>query len=185
MIVTMPAPRESAAPDASALVRRARGGDRRAFEALYRQNIGRVYALCLRMCGDRVMAEELCQGAFVLAWERLGSFRGDAAFSTWIHRLTVNHVLGDRRAGLRRLARVVPVEDPEAADRSHGAPNAGAGFDLERAIATLPTGARVVFVLHDVEGYRHAEIGEQLGVSVGTSKAQLHRARRLLREVLA
>ena len=184
MIAAMPAPADPVAAPAAELVRRARRGDRRAFEALYRTHVGRVYALCLRMSGDRASADELCQGAFVRAWEKLDGYRGDAAFSTWLHRLTVNHVLGDRRSGLRRLARVVPVEDPEAAAPGR-TPPAGIGLDLERAIATLPTGARVVFVLHDVEGYAHPEVARLLGVTVGTSKAQLSRARRLLREVLS
>jgi RNA polymerase sigma-70 factor, ECF subfamily len=184
MITAVPATNQPTAQDAAALARRARGGDRPAFEALYRSHVGRVYALCLRMSGDRVGAEELCQGAFVRAWEKLDGFRGDAAFSTWLHRLTVNHVLSDRRSGLRRLARVVPVEDPEATSPGRP-PTAGAGLDLERAIATLPTGARVVFVLHDVEGYAHPEVARLLGVTTGTSKAQLSRARRLLREALS
>ncbi len=182
MIAAMPATQQTALP--TELVRRARQGDRRAFEALYRANVGRIYALCLRMSGERTRAEELCQGAFVRAWEKLDGFRGDAAFSTWLHRLAVNHVLGDRRSGLRRLARVVPVEDPEAAATGR-TPPAGIGLDLERAIATLPTGARLTFVLHDVEGYAHPEIAQLLGVTVGTSKAQLSRARKLLREVLS
>lgn len=165
------------------LARRASAGDSVAFEALYRAQVGRIYGLCLRMSGDPRAAEELTQGVFVRAWEQLGSFRGDSAFSTWLHRLAVNFVLNDRRSTLRRLARVVSnlgsrLEEP-APRRS-----VSAGLDLERAIAALPTRARHVFVLSDIEGYQHSEIAALLGTTEGTSKAQLHRARALLREAL-
>ncbi len=176
---------EGAVVDESILVRRARQGAVGAFEALYRANAGRVFALCLRMCGRRDLAEELAQEAFVRAWRNLGSFRGDSAFSTWLHRLTVNVVLGHHRSRFRREAREGPNEAIDAVAESAPASEPGVAIDLERAIAALPNGARTVFVLHDVEGYRHEEIGRLLGVAVGTSKAQLHRARRLLREALS
>jgi RNA polymerase sigma-70 factor, ECF subfamily len=169
------------------LVRRAQAGDRVAFEQLYRDNIGRVYALCFRMAGTADLAEELAQDVFVRAWQKLGSFRGESAFSSWLHPLTVNVALSERRSRRRRVARVTTTDDlteferPGPPTRSDGPE---AGFDLERALATLPPGARAVFVLHDVEGYKHGEIAERTGVATGTSKAQLHRARKLLREAL-
>jgi RNA polymerase sigma-70 factor (ECF subfamily) len=169
------------------LVRRAQAGDRVAFEQLYRDNVGRVYALCFRMAGTADLAEELAQDVFVRAWQKLGSFRGESAFSSWLHPLTVNVALSERRSRRRRVARVMTTDDlteferPGPPTRSDGPES---GFDLERALATLPPGARAVFVLHDVEGYKHEEIAQLTGVATGTSKAQLHRARRLLREVL-
>jgi RNA polymerase sigma-70 factor (ECF subfamily) len=167
----------------SDLVRRAQGGDRFAFRRLYEDHVGRVYALCLRLTGDPEDAMERTQDVFVRAWAKLGSFRGEAAFATWLHRLAVNVVLADRRSAGRRDRRV----DAAAAlgPRSQPAPRAGLAVDLERAIAALPPGARAVFVLYDVEGYRHEEIAEMTGIAAGTSKAQLHRARKLLREALA
>jgi len=167
------------------LVDRAASGEVDAFEELYRENAGRVYLLCLRMCGDPSLAEELAQEAFIRAWQKLGSFRGDSAFSTWLHRVTVNVVLGDRRSTARREAHVKPARDDFPVDLSASEPSPGRALDLERSIAALPDGARAVFVLHDVEGYRHKEIARLIGVAEGTSKAQLHRARKLLRKALA
>ena len=166
------------------LVERAAGGDAEAFEELYRENVGRVYLLCLRMCGNPSIAEELAQETFVRAWQKLGSFRGESAFSTWLHRVTVNIVLGDRRSTARREARVKPAGNHLPVDLSVSEPSPGQAVDLERSIAALPDGARTVFVLHDVEGYRHKEIARLTGLAEGTSKAQLHRARRLLRKAL-
>lgn len=168
-------------------VERAARGDRQAFERLYRLHVNRIYSLCTRMVGDRTRAEELTQDAFVRAWEKLGQFRGDSAFGTWLHRLAVNVVLNDRQTENRRRGRQDDsVEDVDT--MAHGDVRAshvpGLSIDLERAIAGLPPGARKVFVLHDVEGYTHDEIGEMLGVTAGGCKAQLHRARLLLREAL-
>ena len=168
------------------VVRRAQEGDVAAFEQLYRENLNRVFALCLRLCGDGARAEELTQDVFVRAWERLGSFQGKSAFSTWLHRLAVNVVLGERRSEGIRIGKVFTTDDLEVYEspgraKSH---DPGVAMDLERAIAKLPPGARSVFVLHDVEGYKHEEIAEMHGSAVGTCKAQLHRARRLLREAL-
>jgi RNA polymerase sigma-70 factor (ECF subfamily) len=167
------------------LVRRAVGGEVEAFEELYRANVGRVYALCLRMTGNPGVAEELTQETFVRAWRKLGSFRGASAFSTWLHRVTVNIVLGHRRSGARRTARIapsgeIPLNDPAAPPAAPAE-----AVDLERAIAALPHQARKVFVLHDVEGYRHREIAKLVGIAIGTSKAQLHRARKILRKALS
>jgi len=167
------------------LVRRARDGEVAAFEQLYRENVRRVYALSLRLCADPLKAEELTQDAFVRAWERLPSFRGDSAFSTWMHPLVVNLSHSDRRSQKRREARVQPTEDLGVYDRPESSGEAHHGIDLERALDELPPGARQVFELHDVLGYRHDEIAARVGVAVGTSKAQLHRARKLLREALS
>ena len=172
--------------DPSDLIHRAQQGDQAAFEALYRAHVGRVYALCLRLTADRARAEELTQDAFVRAWERLASFRGESAFSSWLYRLTVNVVFLGERTGRRRALRVFTTADPAALERPGDTSGTAAiQLDLERAIAALPPGARQVFVLHDVEGYRHHEIAELTGIAVGTSKAQLFRARRLLREALS
>ena len=166
------------------LVRGAQMGDLAAFERLYRDNERRVFALCLRLSADAALAEELTQDVFVRAWRKLGSFRGASAFSTWLHPLAVNVALSERRSRRRRAARIVAVEDPAGAERTPGVPRPEQGFDLERAMAALPPGARAVFVLHDVEGRTHEEIAAMLHLAPGTSKAQLSRARRLLREAL-
>ncbi len=166
------------------LVRRAQDGDLAAFEQLYRENVGRIYAVCLRLCCDATLAEELTQDAFVRAWEKLKSFRGDSAFSSWMHPLAVNLGLTRRRSQKRYEARVTTTDDVTNLERPQPSAGREAGLDVERALAQLPPGARSVFVLHDVEGYRHDEIAEMTGVATGTSKAQLHRARKLLREAL-
>jgi RNA polymerase sigma-70 factor (ECF subfamily) len=163
-------------------VQRAQAGDEDAFAELYREHVGRVYALCLRLTSNVADAKERTQDVFVRAWERLPSFRGESAFPSWLHRLAVNEVLMEFRRTKRRELRIVPDADlPEPAALS--AP-AGTRLDLEAAIGALPPGARQVLVLHDIEGYRHGEIGEMLGIAEGTSKAHLFRAHRLLREAL-
>ena len=166
------------------LVARAQTGDQTAFRELYRQHAGRVYALCLRLTGDSSAAEERTQDVFVRLWDKLKSFRGESAFSSWLHRLTVNVVLNEQRTTGRRELRVMPSADPAALERGKGEPTIGLSIDLEKAIAELPDGAREVFVLFDIEGYGHAEIASLTGIAEGTSKAQLFRARRLLREKL-
>jgi RNA polymerase sigma factor (sigma-70 family) len=166
------------------LVKRAARGDVSAFEDLYRKNASRIYLLCLRMCADPALAEEMAQEAFLRAWQKLGSFRGDSAFSTWLHRVTVNVVVGSRRSTARKEWGVTSVGDEHLEDHPSPRSSPGQTVDLERSIASLPEGARTVFVLHDVEGYRHREIAGLTGLAVGTSKAQLHRARKLLRKAL-
>ncbi len=165
-----------------AQIRLARAGDAEAFRALYLAHAGRVFAICLRLAGDRGQAEELTQDVFIQVWRQLGSFRGVSSFGTWLHRVAVNVVLSRFRARSRRLrhesAEDLDQYDPPA--RSTGPPP----IDLDQAIARLPPGARQVFVLHDVEGFQHEEIAGLAGIAVGTSKAQLHRARRLLKESL-
>lgn len=165
-------------------VSRAQAGEVGAFEQLYRHHAGRVYALCLRMSGDPQEAEELTQDAFVRAWEKLATFRGQSAFSSWLHRLTVNVVLSCWRARGRQRERVVSIAEVAPPEEVAPAAETRRAVDLERAIAALPAGARTIFVLHDVEGYRHRDVAELTGLAVGTSKAQLHRARRLLRKAL-
>jgi len=166
------------------LVQDAQNGDLLAFERLYRENERKVFALCLRLSSDAALAEELTQEVFVRAWRKLGSFRGESAFSSWLYPLTVNVALSERRSRRRRDARIFAADDPASLERAPGAPRPETGFDLQKAMAALPPGARAVFVLHDVEGRTHDEIAAMLDVAPGTSKAQLFRARRLLREAL-
>ncbi len=166
-------------------IRRAQSGDVGAFELLYREHSPRLYALCLRLkAGDRADATELLQDVFIKAWRRLDTFRGDCAFVSWLHRLAVNTMLENVRSDQRRTARVLPMEDTSRLTGAARSSGVESRMDMESAIASLPKGARLAFVLHDVEGYQHQEIAEQLSVTVGTVKAQLHRARRLLRERL-
>jgi RNA polymerase sigma-70 factor (ECF subfamily) len=180
---TAPAPPQGA--EAADLVDRARQGDVAAFERLYRENVGRVHALCLRLLRDPDAAEEAAQESFVRAWRRLESFQGRSAFSTWLHRLTVNVVLDRRRAEKRTAIDLRSGDEDElGAVENPARHRPDQKIDLERAIADLPDGARLAFVLHDIEGYRHREIAEMTGKAEGTWKAQLHRARRLLREAL-
>ncbi|HWJ22156.1 MAG TPA: RNA polymerase sigma factor [Gemmatimonadaceae bacterium] len=176
-------------PDA-ALVARAQQGQLGAYEALYRAHAGRVYALCLRLSGDRERARELTQDVFVRAWERLGGFAGASAFATWLHRLTVNLVLERERSEGRRARRVRfagDTSDDTALDASAPPPamSLEERIDFERAVATLPAGLRTVYVLHDIEGYKHGEIARLTGVAEGTTRAQLHQARRKLMEMLS
>jgi len=167
-----------------ALVEQAQSGDVRAFETLYRRTSDRVYAVCLRMSGDADRAAELVQDVYVRVWERLSSFRGESLFTTWLHRLTVNLVLQDRRSRGRREAREVGSPDLERYGRTARRAMPGTRVDLERAIAALPDKARRVLVLRDIEGYKYDEIARITGVSLGTVKAQIHRARGLVKEAL-
>lgn len=167
------------------LIQRARAGDTDAFERLYREHSPRVFALCLRLTGgDRTEATALLQDAFISAWRALPGFRGDAPFTTWMHRLTVNAMLQNARGTRRREARVLPMDDTTSTTATSRGTDAGLLLDLENAIARLPEGARTAFVLHHIEGYQHQEIAEQLGIAVGTVKAQVHRARSLLIKAL-
>lgn len=163
-------------------IARAVAGDVHAFERLYHANLGRVYALALRMAGPQV-ADELAQDVFVRLWQKLALFRGESAFTTWLHRLAVNVIVEHfRRENLRkqRITTDLALDTTSAVTAS---PTARLG--LEAALEVLPDGARRVFVLYDVEGYTHQEIATLLGTTVGTSKSQLHRARMLLREQLS
>lgn len=175
-------PERSVEPADLSDARRAQAGDVRAFERLYRAHVGRVHGLARRMIGWEG-ADEVTQDVFVRAWQKIGSYRGEAAFGTWLHRLAVNVML-TRRSWLG-TQRSRWASDDAAIDSAHAVPvHVDAGLDMERAIARLPEGARRVFVLHDVEGYRHEEIARLLGVTSGTTKAQLHRARHMLRRHL-
>lgn len=177
-----------------ALARAAAAGDGDAFERLYREHSARVFALCLRMSGSRGRATELVQDVFVQVWRRLDSWRGESALGSWIHRVAINVVLSNARAERRRHTKEMSDGDESGAEeeerpalRSVGVARPASvaeGIDLERAIAALPERARIVFVLHDVEGYQHDEIATMTGTAPGTCRAQLHRARRLLMESL-
>jgi RNA polymerase sigma-70 factor (ECF subfamily) len=167
------------------LIRGAASGDVSCYEALYREHVGRVYALCLRMSRDVGEAEELVQDVFVRVWEKLGSFRAESAFSTWLHRLAVNVVIEALRAKGRWRKRFADAVDPADISDTSFMRLGGVDLDLERAVAQLPPRARLVFVLHDVEGYKHREIAELTGSAVGTCKANLNRARGLLRKTLS
>jgi RNA polymerase sigma-70 factor (ECF subfamily) len=164
--------------DAADAARSARG-DFRAFERLYRAHVNRIHGLARRMLSPDE-ANEATQDVFVRAWQKIGSYRGEAAFGTWLHRLAVNVMLGKRN--VLKLERERHLEDDSAlALLPARAQRADLSVDFEAALVRLPPGARQVFVLHDVEGYRHEEIAGLLGVTTGTTKAQLHRARMLLR----
>lgn len=167
-------------PDEREDVRRAAAGDVRAFERLYRSHVPRVHSLASRMLGEE-LADEVTQDVFVRAWSKLDSFRGDAAFGTWLHRVAINLVLGKRKELGRRRERFVGDGEAVLDRESRGRERPTIRLELEAALDHLPDGARQVFVLHDVEGYKHREIAELLGVTSGTSKAQLHRARMILR----
>ena len=184
--MTAPLPAsESLITDSGDVVRRAQAGDTGAFEILYKEHSPRVFALCLRLSGGGTSeASELMQDVFIRAWRGLGSFRGESAFSSWLHRLTVNAMLESKRSEKRRVARVLPMEEPGTIGAIAPGESPDLQVDLERAIAALPEGARVAFVLHEIEGYKHEEIAAQLGIATGTVKAQLHRARKLLIKAL-
>jgi RNA polymerase sigma-70 factor, ECF subfamily len=175
----------------AAAIERAKQGDAEAFEALYNLHKRRVYSLCLRMTANTAAAEDLTQEAFLQLFRKIGTFRGESAFSTWLHRMAVNVVLMQlRKKGLP----VVPLEETmegedEAPRKEPGAedPRLAGSIDrmqLQLSIRALPPGYRMIFLLHDVEGYEHNEIAEMVGCSIGNSKSQLHKARMKLRELL-
>ncbi len=166
----------------SHLVRRAAAGDDAAFEGLYRRHVGRIHSLVRRMT-DGQMADEVTQDVFVRAWDKLGSFRGDSAFGTWLYRLAVNVVLTRRRSERSERNWLLGDDSVLALVGERPVPP-GITIDLEQAIARLPEGARQVFVLHDIEGWTHEEIAAELGLVPGTSKSQLSRARAALRRML-
>ena len=146
-------------------IRRAQAGDVAAFETLYRENSGRVYALCIRLQGgDRSDATELMQDVFIKAWRRLETFRGECAFSSWLHRLAVNTMLENARSDRRRTARVLSMEDTSVLPGAARSSGVDLRMEMEEAVASLPKGVRLAFVLNDVEGYQHQEIAERLSV---------------------
>ena len=183
--------RRPASADLDPVVHAAQQGDAAAFAQLYDRHAPRLFALSLGLTGDRQMAEEVVQDTFVRTWERLGSFRGECAFSTWLHRVAVNIVLVNERGRKRRMLRVAIAADLTDAnggsvsvDAPVAATDMALSLDLEAAVMRLPAGARAVFVLYEVGGYTHTEVAQQLGIAEGTSKAHLFRARRLLRGML-
>lgn len=165
-------------------IQRAQDGDMAAFESLYREYVGRTYAIALRLLADEAEADDAVQEIWVRVWQRLGSFHGESAFSTWLHRLATNLTLDHLRRRKRRDDRSAPLEHPEALTHSARPDRPGMRMDLERAIASLPDGARTMFVLHEVEGLKCREVAELTGKAEGTVKAQLFRARKLLTEAL-
>ncbi len=179
---------EAAASDAVEidLVRRAADGDRQAFSELYHQHVNRVYGLCLRLTTDKVKAEILTQDAFVKAWTSLGGYSGRGSLAGWLGRLTVN-LWRDR---FRQQRRQEKLREEAALYWETDRPANGSviplltAMDLERSLRKLPSGARTVFILHEIEGYKHHEIAEILELTTGTVKSQLHRARKLLRVLL-
>src|ERR1041384_6718414 len=187
LIMTMTAERTEMPSDLE-LVRAAAAGDAAAFEQLYQQHYRRVFSLCVRMLGSGAQAEDMTQEVFLQVFRKIGSFRGDSAFTTWLHRLTVNQVLMHFRKRGVKLEHTSEegdftnvVETPLQSTRRISMVDR---LDLDKAIAELPPGYRTVFILHDVEGYEHEEISGLLNVSIGTSKSQLHKARMRLRELL-
>jgi RNA polymerase sigma-70 factor, ECF subfamily len=180
-------------PSEAEAIRRAQSGDPLMFEHLYRSHSRRVYALCLRMVGNATEAEDLTQEAFLLLLRKIHTFRGESAFSTWLHRLAANLVLMRLR---KKSPPVISIEANPDPDENAGSPTIDVGvpdlllegsidrINLERCIKQLPAGYRTMFVLHDIQGYRHNEIAEIVGRSVGVSKSQLHKARMRLRELL-
>ncbi|MFM9905531.1 MAG: RNA polymerase sigma factor [Pyrinomonadaceae bacterium] len=178
---------DAAAPDIH-LCRLATGGNLAAFELLYERYHRRTYSLCLRMTSSQTEAEDLTQEVFIQLFRKIGSFRGDSAFSTWLHRLTVNQVLMHfRRRSVKNERTSEDGEMPEQMVHGTANPNKMQVVDriaLKNAIAELPNGYRNVFILHDVEGFEHEEVARMMGISVGTSKSQLHKARLKLRGLL-
>jgi RNA polymerase sigma-70 factor (ECF subfamily) len=170
------------------LAQKSAAGDTTAFEELYRRHFRRVYALCLRMMGNPDQAEDLTQDVFIQLFKKIGSFRGDSAFTTWLHRMTVNQVLMHfRKRSTKSELTSGDDETPDQIVKGTENPNAMPVIDriaLEKAVEQLPPGYRTVFILHDVEGYEHEEIARMLGVAEGTSKSQLHKARLKLRNYI-
>ncbi|HEY0544892.1 MAG TPA: RNA polymerase sigma factor [Pyrinomonadaceae bacterium] len=181
---------ETETPDRSdyGLAQAAAAGDMQAFDELYQRHSRRVYSLCLRMTGNVSEAEDLTQEVFIQLFRKIGSFRGESAFTTWLHRLTVNQVLMHFRKRSVKLEQTTDEGDtPVQIVRGTENPNAMPVVDriaLDKAIKQLPPGYRTVFILHDIEGHEHEEIARMLGCSVGTSKSQLHKARMKLRDLL-
>ena len=172
---------EEASPD---LIAQAKSGDHGAFAEIYRIHVGRVYGICLRIVGDRSRAEEVTQQVFIRLWMKLASFRGESSFGSWLHRLALNVALNELKASASSQIYGSSLDDLPIKSASQRSCSRETQMDLEKAIAALPAGARVVFVLHEIEGFNHKDIADKLGLANGTCKAQLSRARKLLREAL-
>lgn len=161
-------------------VQQAQQGDRKAFEQLYRANVGKVNALCMRLCGHRELAEDLVQDSFIQAWQKIGSFRGESAFGSWMYRLTSNVVIGYLRSQAKWKMVNFDIQEHESIlgfssiESSHP--------EIEKALSKLPDQARVVVILHEYLGYKHEEISRLTGMAVGTSKSHLHRAKGMLKQ---
>lgn len=179
---------EKQQPTDSVLAQQAAVGDTEAFEKLYHRHFRRVYSLCLRMLGNATQAEDLTQEVFIHLFNKIGTFRGESAFTTWLHRMTVNQVLMYfRKRSTKSELTTEEGETPIQIVQGTENPNAMPVIDriaLEKAVAQLPPGYRTVFILHDVEGYDHQEIASMLGLAEGTSKSQLHKARLKLRNYI-
>ena len=171
------------------LAARCRAGDAEAFEELYRQHARRLFSLVFRMTGSAEDAEDLLQEVFLQAHRKLAAFRGEATLGTWLYRLTMNHCLDHLRGRQAKISRSTESLDREDAleptEAAPSVPTAISRIDLERAIGRLPAGCRAAFLLHDVEGFEHREVAKILGVSEGTSKSQVHKARMRLRTILS
>lgn len=172
----------AALTDEADWIAKARRSDAKAFERLYRRHVDKVYGLCLRMTGNVAEAEDCTQEAFIQAWKKMDKFRGDSAFGTWLHRIAVNAVLGRIRKAKSERDRIQVAQERSPAPVV--AADDGELRDLSAAVDRLPEGARHVFVLNAVYGYSHEETASMLDIAAGTSKAQLHRARRLLAQQL-
>ncbi len=173
-----------------ALAERCRAGDVEAFETLYRAHSSRLFGLTVRMLGNRTDAEDMLQDIFLTAHRKLQSYRGDARLGTWLFRLATNLCLDHLRSKSARMSHATSsLDDDNAAEQASPSPGAVLGtvqhIDLERAVAKLPQGCRAAFLLHDVEGFEHREVASMLGISEGTSKSQVHKARLKLRKSLA
>ena len=191
--MTDPEPRQANEFNEAGTIERAKQGDAEAFQALYDRHKRRVYSLCLRMTANTAEAEDLTQEAFLQLYRKIATFRGESAFSTWLHRLSVNVVLMHLR---KKSLPVVSLEESTQGSGEEDAPKKDFGADdlalagsldrlqLQRAVDDLPPGYRTIFVLHDIEGYEHNEIAAMVGCSVGNSKSQLHKARMKLRDML-
>src|SRR3984885_4156103 len=177
-------PEETRVEWEGALVERARAGDTRAFERLYREHVGRVYGLCLRMTRDPAIAEDCTQETFINAWKALARFETRSSLGTWLHRIAVNATLAKRRKASVVMESTSTDDEGEAIESVWTLETPLEVNEIEAAIEQLPEGARDVLVLHAIYGYSHLEAAEMLGVAEGTCKAQLHRARGLLREKL-
>ena len=177
-------PEETRVEWEGALVERARAGDTRAFERLYREHVGRVYGLCLRMTRDPAIAEDCTQETFINAWKALARFETRSSLATWLHRIAVNATLAKRRKASVVMESISTEDEDEAIESEWTLETPLEVNEIEAAIEQLPEGARDVLVLHAIYGYSHLEAAEMLGVAEGTCKAQLHRARGLLRDKL-
>lgn len=162
------------------LIKASQQGDSQAFQQLYEAHIGKVYALCLRLTGDKSLAEDAAQEVFIQLWNKIGNFKGESKFSTWLHSVTANITLSYMRKQRGWWQRMLHINDTDAVNRE--APQSTDLSELEGFIQRLPQRARIVFVLHAVEGYRHEQIAAMTNMAVGSSKAQFHRAKQLLKE---